>query len=382
MAEKYGLTAEAYATPTGLFVSIHKNSDSKKSSDQATSTSIGRIKEYVINLNQLCWLETLLEDVIANKISLNAAQRILKTTRFKKPVYSLWQRSLASLAVGSAVSFPNFADPLAAFLSGLITFGAFWVSGPLFAKLVESAIFRDFMGALFTLAMATFSAWLLGGSIDAYSIGGIILLVPGLTITTAISELADQNFISGTAKLMKGVLTLLSIGTAYILFQEFIPGSIPNTSATLSRASQTPILISALCTIISVTGFSLIFQVPKKALPWAALAGLISWAVFRQFESARYMVLASFLSSFSVGALSLILGSIFRTPSQVYSVPGILALLPGMLALSSFRSLAAGRSDGGIQTAFQVTLIAGTIVFGLFFARIPYAIIRGALKLK
>ena len=41
---------------------------------------------------------------------------------------------------------------------------------------------------------------------EAFAVGSIALLVPGLTLTTAISELADQNLASGTTKLMKGAL--------------------------------------------------------------------------------------------------------------------------------------------------------------------------------
>jgi uncharacterized membrane protein YjjB (DUF3815 family) len=201
--------------------------------------------------------------------------------------------------------------------------------------------------------------------------------VPGLVITTAIAELADQNFISGTAKLMKGVLTIMSMGIAYLIFQQFAP-STPIRSITLPRGGG-DFAVSAACTALSLLSFSIIFQVPRRALPWAVVTGLASWAVFNQFQNPRYSDVASFMASTTVGVLSLALGTRFKTPSQVYSVPGMLALLPGMLALSSFRSLAAGEGVGGIETAFKVALVAGSIVFGLFCARIPF-VVASAIK--
>lgn len=376
-AERRNLAAEVYATPTGLFMTVSSGDGAAAESH----TVVARIKEYVINLNQLCWLETLLDDVINKKITYSAAYRILQTRRFKKPVFSFTQRSMAAFALGVAVSYPTYSDPIAAIFSGLITFGAFWIIGPLFAQQVQSGIFRDFIASFFTLFCATILHHFLKGDIDSYTIGAILLLVPGLTITTAISELADQNFISGTAKLMKGVLTLLSISIAYILFQEL---SFSNVSTNVANHTTTTrsLIPAGIGTIISVFSFSIIFQVPRKALIWSTGTGFLSWMVFRQFQNPQYYGLASFLASLTVGLVSLGLGSWFKTPSQIYSVPGVLALLPGMMALSSFRSFAAGSNDSGIQTAFQVTLVAGTIVFGLFFARVPFAITGNLLTRK
>lgn len=376
LAARHGLKAEVFATPTGIFVTV---GGAGATQDKALVTAIGRIKEYIMNLNQLCWLEALVDDIAAGKTSVGSAAKILRTSRFRRPLYSTARRSLAALAMGCAVSYPTFGLWESALVSGLIAYVTYWLTGPGLARLAESAVFRDFIGSLFTLLSATLAAHWLGGPVDSYSIGGIILLVPGLTITTAISELADQNFISGTAKLMKGILTLLSIGIAYLLFQELMP-SLPLRQVVTRPGTPSVLWTSALGTVVSVFGFSVIFQVPRKALPWATLTGLMSWAVFNQFTDAKYLVLASFLASATVGMVSLAIGQRFRTPSQVYSVPGVLALLPGMLALSAFRSFAAGQEDNGLQTAFKVALMAGTIVFGLFFARVPFAAAQGLVK--
>ena len=76
-----------------------------------------------------------------------------------------------------------------------------------------------------TTALAKLAALcqiLMPAPFEAYSIGGLVVLVPGLALTTAIAELADQNLVSGTAKLMQAVLTLLALGLAYMLFQNQI----------------------------------------------------------------------------------------------------------------------------------------------------------------
>ncbi len=367
LAEGHGLRAEVYATPTGIFISVAKAED-----HHPVYTAVGRIKEYLMNLNQLCLLEALMEDVAEGKVAPVAAIKILKASKFQKSIYTKIQKSLAAFTMGAAMSFSTFGRPWPAIMSGVISYGAFWITGPALSMFVESAIFRDFIASLFVLMAGTAAASLMGGPIDAFTIGGLILLVPGLVITTAVAELADQNFISGTAKLMKGLLTLMSIGMAYLIFHQFAP-SAPLRHTLLPQGSGN-FAVATACTAASLLSFSVIFQVPRKALVWAVATGLASWAVFTQFQNPQYSDVASFLASTTVGVLSLALGTRFKTPSQVYSVPGMLALLPGMLALSSFRSLVAGEGVGGIETAFKVALVAGTIVFGLFCARIPFEV--------
>ncbi|MBI3557982.1 MAG: threonine/serine exporter family protein, partial [Deltaproteobacteria bacterium] len=186
--------------------------------------------------------------------------------------------------------------------------------------------------------------------------------------------LADQNLVSGTAKLMQAILTLLALGLAYMLFHDL------SDSLHLLPAPSTPqrplsMAISTFAILVSVSCFGILFKVPPRALPWATLTGLLGWLVLRLFSSADYLVAASFLGSLSVGLVSLTLGWRYKVPSQVFSVPGMIAMLPGMLALTSMRNLAMGQQAHGINLAFRVAITAGAIVFGLFTARIPFALL-------
>ena len=49
-------------------------------------------------------------------------------------------------------------------------------------------------------------------SIYVTTLAGLIVLVPGLTLTTAMTELATRDLVSGTARLMGAVLIFLEIG--------------------------------------------------------------------------------------------------------------------------------------------------------------------------
>lgn len=360
----HGYPTEVFATPTGIFVCCVDEQGQNH-------TTLSRIKESSINLGKLCWLESIFDDVCSRKITMGQANKILNTKIMSRANYPRWAALAAAFLSGFALSFPAFGNFIAALASGLIAMATWWVSGPGLKSRISSSIFRDFFGCVVTLGAAAACQVLMPAPFEAFSIGGLVILVPGLALTSAISELADQNLVSGTAKLMQAVLTLLALGLAYMLFQEMSDAMhIAAAPSAVNRPMS--FLVSALGLALSVSCFGVIFNIPRKSLPWATLTGVLSWLILRAFSSTNYFVAASYLASLAVGVISLWCGQRFKIPSQVFSVPGILAMLPGMLALTSMRSFAMGQDSSGLNFAFRVMLTAGSIVFGLFTARMPF----------
>jgi uncharacterized membrane protein YjjB (DUF3815 family) len=290
-----------------------------------------------------------------------------------KKAYPTWASFFAAFLSGFALSYPGYGDLLAALASGLIALIVWWGTSNAMKAKVPSSIFRDFLGSALTLALSAVCQIFYHAPFEAYAIGGLVLIVPGLALTTAISELADQNLVSGASKLMHAVLTLLAMGLAYMLFQDFSQ-SLHLIPAVQQLSRPLPLSISALGMVISVSCFGVLFGVPLKSLPWASLTGVLGWFILKMFGSSHYLAAASFLASLAVGIVSLFIANRFKVPSQVFSVPGILAMLPGMMALSSFRTFAMGQQTAALELAFVVAVTSGSIVFGLFTARIPFGL--------
>ncbi|MBI3542230.1 MAG: threonine/serine exporter family protein [Deltaproteobacteria bacterium] len=362
---KLDVPTDVFATPTGIFVSCHDQTG-------ANRTTLSRIKDSGINLGKLCWLEGIFEDVMTGKLSVQHADKILRSRHVQRSPYKLWQMVMASFLSGFALSVTGFSLFWPALASGFISMATWWVSGPGLRSRVTSSIFRDFMGAVVTLGLASvFQLWM-AAPFEALSIGGLVILVPGLTLTTAIAELADQNLVSGTAKLMQAVLTLLALGLAYMLFQD-LSEALHLAAAPSAGPRPQALAVSAFGMMVSAACWSVIFRVPPRSLPWATLTGMLGWFILKMFASSQYLAAASFLAALAVGFVSLAFSTRYKVPSQVFSVPGIIAMLPGMLALTSLRSFAAGNQDHGLELGFRVAATAGSIVFGLFTARIPFA---------
>lgn len=366
----YQKHTEVFATPTGVFVTIQ---DLDHETDP--KTALLRISTSSTNLDQLCKLEQIYTDILEQRLSVHAGLETMKNKIISTPPYPNWQSGVAAFLAGTMISFDSYQRLPTALVSGLITAIIWFISNSVLKRYVMNPVFTDFISAFLTLTLAAVAHGLVAPlSIEAYALGGIVLLVPGLALTTAISELAEQNLVSGTAKFMQATLMLLALGLAYLLFQQ-LAFAMDLKSVLQPVSPRTKIAwISALAVIVNISCFSVIFKVPPKALIWSTLTGISGWLCLQLMMDTRTAAAAPFLASVIVGFVSLVFGRVFKLPSQVFSVPGIVAMLPGMLALNSFRYFASGDQETGLEFIFKVAITAVSIVFGLMSARLPFVV--------
>ncbi len=365
---RYGFKTEVFATPTGVFVSCVNPEGDK------ILTLLDRIKESTINLSELARMEAVLDGLASGQMNLIDTWNELETKKPFAAEYPIAVVLIGAFFVGGLASFTRYGDWKSFLFSGLLTIMAYFITGPLVNFFKMSGIFCDFLGSLIALSVAGVLAQVFDLPAEALAIGAIVLIVPGLTLTTAISELADHNFASGTVKLMKGILTLLAMATAYLLVNDLSNIYMPMASSNMGThilKNVSSEWIQVACNAGLILSFGIIFHIPKSAIPWATLAGMLGWIVLKTFQGPQVLILASYFASTVVGVVSLLLSRWFHLPSQIYSVPGILSLLPGMLALSSVTGFGVVQGRTGSEMAFHVAVTATSIVFGLFTARLP-----------
>jgi uncharacterized membrane protein YjjP (DUF1212 family) len=358
-----GLQCDVYATPTALFVTAKKGMD--------VVTTLERATENTINFTDLLFYDAILEKLSTGQLSLTQADAKLKN--FKSRKYPFFWVALSAFLIGFVASLPRYGSFIGALVSGLIAALIYILHRPLGRKLQFSGVFTDFIGCLVAFILSVIAATLTGLAVPLFVIGSLILIVPGLTLTSAVSELAEHNFVSGTVKMMKSILILVAMGVSYLLVENVML-SYGMTAQTLIKvvpiyAFTQTVWFQFLCHGVMILSFCVFFHIPKKAFLGAVISGMLSAFVLDQFENSELFVLASFSASLTVGLLSLGLARIYNWPSQVFSTTGILSLVPGLLALSSFYS-ETGPAQG--EVAYRVALTAGAITFGLFTARMPF----------
>lgn len=85
-----------------------------------------------------------------------------------------------------------------------------------------------------------------------------------------------------------------------------------------------------LTSFIASAAFGIIFNIPKRLLINCGFVGMAGWIIYFLFAEQRIDdVVATFIASFFVAMISSIFARIYKTPVTIFSVSGIIPLVPG-----------------------------------------------------
>src|SRR5699024_8597347 len=116
--------------------------------------------------------------------------------------------------------------------------------------------------------------------------------------------------------------------------------------------------------------FGVIFDVPKRLYNTVGIVGACGWMIYILFYEGFqfHTIYSSFFGSIALGMLSHIMARYKKEPVIIFMVPGIIPLVPGVIAFDATKNLVILEFSKAINTMLEVTLIAGAIALGLLFA--------------
>ncbi|MGX1981547.1 uncharacterized membrane protein YjjB (DUF3815 family) [Thermolongibacillus altinsuensis] len=134
-----------------------------------------------------------------------------------------------------------------------------------------------------------------------------------------------------------------------------------------------------LTSFIATAAFGIIFNVPKKLLLNGGLVGMIGWFIYISFVEYDFdSVLATFVATFFIALISQLFARIYKTPMTIFSVSGIIPLVPGGLAYEAMRHFVIDDYNLALQLAAKAFMISGAIAMGLVFSEVINQIIKKA----
>jgi uncharacterized membrane protein YjjB (DUF3815 family) len=226
---------------------------------------------------------------------------------------------------------------------------------------------------VFELAAAAMSAILaaaayaLVGSFSLHTavLAGLIVLVPGLTFTTAMTELSTGNLVSGTARLMGAGMTFLKLGFGVALGTRigaaiFRPG--------LELATSAPEWTAWPALVVAAVALTIILQGRLRLLGWVVAASLLGYATALYSSQALGPELGAFLAAFVVTIACNAYGHLRKRTPVVIQVPAILLLVPGSVGYRALSDLMERDVLSGMQTAFSMIFTAAAMVVGTLLA--------------
>ena len=357
--EALGLQVSVFSVPTSIMLTFGEPAQMQ--------TAIIRVDPGFIDLAKLGQVDKILDQLLTKQVTQEVALKSLKKVRTSKAEWggksAIFGFSIAGCAAarffGGGVP-EIFIAGLAGLIVGLI------MLMPL--RKPERAPLADLIAA----ASASFVAWTATIFVPALSpsvvvLAAIVVLLPGLTTTLAINELATRHLASGSARLMQALIGFLAL-TIGSLIGEKIAAVIPNVHATAAIPLQPWTFIPAL--FLSGIALSVLFNAKVRDMPWIILTGAIGFFCARFGGENFGPELGVAVGAFVVGLSGNLYRRLADSPAATLIVPGMMLLVPGGLGLQSVERLMEAKSTASINLIMTVFTIAGGLVTGLLFANL------------
>jgi uncharacterized membrane protein YjjP (DUF1212 family) len=213
-----------------------------------------------------------------------------------------------------------------------------------------------------TLA-AVLAAWFPPVSPYVATLAGLIILVPGFSLTVAVIELASRHLISGTARMAGAAGTFLAIGFGVALgtrVGEALAGQAPPP-----HVVPLPDWALWAALVVAPLTFTVLLKARPQEAPWFVAAGYVAFFGARLGALLLGPELGAFLGALAVGAFSNAYSRLVGRPGAVLVVPGVLLLVPGSIGFQSLSRLIERDTLIGVEAAFRMTLVAVALATGL-----------------
>jgi len=109
--------------------------------------------------------------------------------------------------------------------------------------------------------------------------------------------------------------------------------------------------------IFNVRGYKIVFT------GLSGVAGYLSYSLMLNWTGQS--VLSIFIGAVAVGFYSEIAARLLRSPSTVFSIPGIFAIVPGITAYEAITLLTGNKVSEGLSKTIETVNGAGAIAFGI-----------------
>lgn len=358
VARAYGQEAHVFSTPTSFTIALGMPGQQLM--------ALRRVQPSEADLGRLVAVDEVASQVARGEMSLSAGRRELAQIAAQKPLYPVWVAVLSfGLASACAARFfsGSWNESLAAGLLGLFV-------GAIVLRIQaseRSARVADFLaGSLAASAAVLVSRFFVPIDTMTVSLSAIIVLIPGLTLTVAVSEVSTLNLVSGSARLIGAIAVLVSLAIGIgigsrldLLWQHPV---------LLDNVTSPPDWTKLIAIPIAAAAFTVVFRArPRDYLPITA-AGAIGFYGGRLGLHVFGPELGAAVGALSVGLASNLWSRIRDQPAAVTVLPGLILLVPGSLGLRSFYSFLSNESLSGLDAAVGVLLVAVSLVFGLLLA--------------
>lgn len=363
VSRRLGLACDSLSTPTSMLLSFREAGD--PADFPARHTQVLRMDPGDIDLGRMARVDAIAEQVAAGEIDIDEGRRRLIDL---PPRAGLgWNLlTLAAFAVTAAAVAAmlkgGWSDVAAAAAIGTAVGALAWAAGRWPATAASLEVVAAFVA---TAAATLVAAYLSPLTVNAVVIASLIVLLPGLMLTTATVELAQQHLVSGVARFAGALTVLLKLAF----------GSIAATQLLLLVGIATPVAVPEAVPAwtawagVGLAGlaFAVLFRAPAADTPVVVAAAALSYVVSTSVGAAFGAELGVFVGALVITVLSNLYGRWRNRPGALVRVPGIILLVPGSVGYRSLFFVFERDVYLGIDTAISMLVLLACLAGGLLF---------------
>jgi uncharacterized membrane protein YjjP (DUF1212 family) len=359
-ARSQGLDAQVFTIPTAIFVGF--------GSAEGQRVHLERMEPGEVNLERLQRLEQVASGVLDGRLSPAAGLEHLDRILEGGPRYGALATTLA-YAVASAASARMLGG-------GLRTLGVAALAGAVVGAITLVSLPRPALVRLIVPLAAFVAAALVAGlghvlppfSGNTATLAGLIVLLPGLTLTLAMNELSTGHVISGTARLTAALIVFVGLAFGVGLGNQAVTLALGPPVAPGAPSLPGWTLVPAV--LLAPLAYTVLLRARPRDTGWIYGASVLAFLVARLSAPGLGPELGVFLGALTAGLASNLYARWLRGSPFVTMVPSILLLVPGTLGFRSLANLLESRVLNGVEAAFRMFLVATALVAGLLIANL------------
>jgi len=367
-AQRLGLSAEVWSSPTAIIVSFSDLGQGEESVAQVTQ--VMRLPPGDVNLGRLCEADRIADAVIDGQMDLREGFHLLRKLgapeTFRAELGVIASYGLCAAMVVALLLHSSWPDLITAGVIGVII-GLITVASGSRPRLAAASEAISAMVA--TVITIVVSAYVVPLAVKSVILGSLIVLMPGMALTTAVREISSQHLVSGVARMGGAVATLLKLtfGTvaASQLCEAFGIEARNYALPPLPSWSDVPILI------LGAFSFAILFRAARR--DWLVVMGAVilgylatTWggSISGSLPGAPFGV---FIGGVLLGSLSNVYARFAKQPGAVVREPGIILLVPGSVSFRSVSYLLDRDASLGVDTGLLGMTLLVSLVAGLLF---------------
>ncbi|KAL0489005.1 hypothetical protein AKO1_009074 [Acrasis kona] len=386
----YGVMGNYFATPSGIWFNFGNilDTDDMESNNPNFSNFV-RINGSALDMKKFMELDRLAYDVATGQIpSAQEARKKIKfilkeTSTFSSPFWTVFVTTIFA-AIFAVLLDGTWGEFISAFIGGFLVSMILLLQSRI--RLLYristglSALVCGFVAILFRFALYSTGVHI---NVTLVALSGVVMLLPGMSLTTSIDELTAGHLQSGTMRIVNVMVTVISIGFGLLITNRIDDGfkslSVPYAYDQPFERQELPVWIKAAVLPPMIMIIIIYFKVPRFVTSYvfvtiaccAAFFGDMYWRLIMSSE------IAGMLNAFIIGFIGNLYGFLSFRPSNVVTACAILLLVPGYASASSINLLLQRDVVTAVQTLFNAIIAATSLVTGLVVAEIVFPKKRG-----